>query len=229
MVGLFSFFGFAEGLSQTNSDSLSTTLEVRTPSPERLLAISLDESYHYQEAEAELGLWQRIVMWLKDKIGDWITSEYVSLFLKITAGIAFALVLFLFLNQLSKGELKSALMRRKDRTILNFGSSIVLEPDSKLDELIAQALEKKNYGLAVRYLYQKSISLLKEAELIHWKADKTNHDFLYELGNHPSASYFDRLTYFYEYVDYGDFAIDEVRFSAIEKVFENFKNTLSKK
>ena len=76
--------------------------------------------------------------------------------------------------------------------------------------------------MAVRYLYQKSLISLRNKELIQWKQDKTNHEYLYELGEHPAALPFDRLTYFYEYVDYGDFPIDEHRFAKIQKVYNEF-------
>ena len=215
--------GFAQEIIP--SDSAST---LRAPSEERLLEISQNPDYNYRETQAELGLWDRFMMWLRNLVGEWLQEEYVEWFLKITAGIAFISVLYLLINQISKGELRSALAKRRDRTLLDLNLKAVTETDSKLDELLLKALEKKNYSLAVRYLYQKSIVLLKEQGLINWKADKTNHDFLFELGNHPVAIPFDRLTYFHEYVDYGDFKIDERRYQTIQKVFEEFKSLVQK-
>lgn len=207
------------------SDSTSS---LRAPSNERLLEISQNPDYNYRETQAELSLWDRFMMWLRNLLGEWLQEKYVEWFLKITAGIAFISVLYLLINQISKGELRSALAKRRDRTLLDLNLKAVTETDSKLDELLQKALEKKNYSLAVRYLYQKSIVLLKEQGLINWKADKTNHDFLFELGNHPVAIPFDRLTYFHEYVDYGDFKIDERRYHTIQKVFEEFKKLIQK-
>ncbi len=220
---LSGFFTNAQSLYAFQSASVDTTAELRIPNGERLAEISQNSDYNYRETQAELGLWDRFMMWLQNLVGEWLREEYVELFLKITAGIAFIAVLYLLINQISKGELRNALRKRRDRTLLDLNFKTVPETDSKLDELLQKALEKRNYTLAVRFLYQKSILLLKEQGLINWKVDKTNHDFLYELGNHPVAIPFDRLTYFHEYVDYGDFKIDEHRYRTINKVFEEFK------
>lgn len=209
--------------AQTSDSEL---VELRVPSEEQLIQISEDEQYFYAETKKELSLWDRFMIWIRSILGDWVQSKYVKIFLKITAGITFALVLFLFLNQISKGELKNALSKRQDRSVIPLTFSAINEQTEHLDELLSDAIKKKNYTLAVRFLYQKSIQILIKNELISWKADKTNHDLLTELGNHPASNAFNRLTYYYEYVDYGDFKIDESRFHKIEADFLQFKNTV---
>lgn len=228
MIFQSSFQGLIVSQEVIPSDSTSA-LEVRIPTHERLTKISQDERYNYRELKAELTLWDRFTIWLSKKLGDWVREDIVSLFLKITAGLAVFAALILFINQLSKGELRNAMMRRRNRTLLNLNFKTSIEQSSNLDELINKAIQKKNYGIAVRYLYQKSIQLLREGELINWKPDKTNHDFLFELGAHPAADLFDRLTYFYEYVDYGDFEVDEPRFITIQSVFSKFTEALQSK
>ncbi len=222
LVFLFSFFTTPVRGQQ---DSVSRSFEevVRVPGEARLQEISEDSRYDYQEVKQEMTLWDRFIQWLRDLFGTWITSEGVQLFLKITAALAFVLVLVLFINQMRMGELKSALTRRGDRNLLNLRSTVITESSEKLDELIGKAIADSDYSLAVRFIYQKSLHILKDLDLINWRTDKTNHDYLYELKDHPSADYFSRLTYFYEYIDYGDFEIDEIRFKTIEKVYNRFK------
>lgn len=225
-ISFIVLFGEVKLHAQPKMVSDSTAIELRKPTAEDFANLSNDLNYQYNETRAKLSPWNRFIIWLQNLIGEWLKESYVEWFLKITASIAFLLVLYLFINQLSKGELKSAMTRRKDRTLLDLNFRTVTDPNSGLDDLLSKSIAKKNYGLAVRYLYQKSIWLLREKELINWKADKTNHDFLFELGDHPASSSFDRLTYFYEYIDYGDFNIDEKRFKTIQKVFINFKEAL---
>ena len=212
----------------TDTLSVHESSKIRAPSLERLSEISNDERYFYNEIKMEMSLWDRFMLWLTNLLGEWISSDFMSLFLKISASIAFALILILLINQIMKGELKSAIKGKGNRTILNSNFTSENIETTNYEELIQQALQKRNYGLAVRYLYQKCLIILKEKDLIEWKSDKTNYDYLYELGNHPIASHFDRLTYFYEYIDYGDFKINEQQFNSIHSIYQQFKDQIAK-
>ncbi|MCG8373587.1 MAG: hypothetical protein MI700_08650 [Balneolales bacterium] len=215
------------GTQKTSIEDFSDSLEVRVPSEERLSAIAADERYlYYEEEETVPTLWQRFVMWLRELLGEWVTITWVEWFLKITAAIAFVFVLVLLINQITRGELKNAFMRRKNRTILDLRLGNKEIQNSELDQLIDYAIRNKQFGLAVHYLYQKALFLLRKNDLINWKQDKTNLDYLLELGDHPAASSFDRLTYFHDYVDYGDFPIDEPRFVLVQKVYQQFLDHL---
>ena len=94
------------------------------------------------------------------------------------------------------------------------------------DALINEAINQKSFSLAVRYLYLKALKELNQKELIVVKEAKTNYDYLQELRGHPVEQTFDRLTYFHEYVDYGEFEIDEPRFHKIKEVFDTFLRRL---
>ena len=221
-------------LPGTSAQSIDTlfisggSTELRIPTDERLIELSQNSRYSYKEEQKGLSIWDRFILWLKEKLGDWLKKEYVEWFFKISAALTFISVLYLLINQISKGELKNALARRANRTALNLNTSVADISGHNFEERLQQAILKKDFSLAVRYVYQFSVQLLKEAELIQWKPNKTNHDFLHEIRHHPVAEAFDRLTYFYEYVDYGDFKIDEPRFTIIQNVFQQFKNTLKK-
>ena len=213
---------------ETDSLAVNQASKIRMPSPERLTEISNDERYFYNEVKTEMSLWDRFMLWFRNLLDKWISSDFMSLFLKISASIAFVLILVLLINQIMKGELKNAVKSKGNRAILNLNATPENIDDIKYEELIQEALLKRNYALAVRYLYQKCLVILKEQELIEWKSDKTNYDYLFELGSHPSASHFDRLTYFYEYVDYGDFKINEQQFNTIHHVYQQFKDQIAK-
>lgn len=213
---------------QATDSTQSTTIspEVRTPSDSRLQEISTLKKYHYNEPQATLSLWDKIMIWIQELFRKLLQNSWVAYFLKGSAIIIFVVILYSLVNQILKGEIKSAITGKKDRTLLNLNIDDAEINSAKIDTLIKQALERKNYGLAVRYLYQKSLLLLNEQELITFKQDKTNYQYLQELSNHPSANYFDRLTYFHEYIDYGHFEIDEERFKTVNKIFLQFQESL---
>lgn len=199
---------------------------IRMPSQQRLLQISQNERYHYNELKEELTLWERFILWLRTHIADWITSDGMALFFRITGSLLFILVLVLLINQIMKGELGVTFRKRGDRPVLNLKPGNNGISTARLNELFEEASRKKDYHQAVRYLYQFSLHTLREKGLIQWKSDKTNYDYLSELAGHPAEPEFDRLTYFYEYIDYGDFQIDEPQFAAIHNIFRKFRDKL---
>ena len=203
--------------------------ELRVPTDERLTEISQNPDYNYNEDVKELSLLQRFRLWLMNKLGEWLDVNLVQTVLKVLSILAIIVVILLLVNQITEGQLRNALTRRRNRTLLDLRYNGKVVPSNQLDQLIEQTILEKKFGLAVRYLYQKALVLLRDEELIRWKQDKTNHEYLYELGDHPAASHFDRLTYFYEYVDYGDFAIDEYRFLQIKRVFDEFRTLIPQK
>jgi hypothetical protein len=77
------------------------------------------------------------------------------------------------------------------------------------DELIAAAAERKDYKLAVRYLFLKSLKLLSEKEIIELRNNKTNHQYLSEIKNKRISSAFQIATSRFEWIWYGDFPVDE--------------------
>ena len=77
------------------------------------------------------------------------------------------------------------------------------------DELIAASLERKDYKLAVRYLFLKSLRLLSEKGIIEKRNNKTNHQYLAEIKNISISEAFQIATSRFEQVWYGDFQVDE--------------------
>lgn len=228
LVSLLLSFNQTTSAKQTVDSTQATTVspDVRIPSESRLQEISSLEKYRYNEPQATLSLWDKIFIWFQELFRKLLQNPWVEYFLKGSAILIFVVILFALVNQILKGEIRSAITGKKDRSILNLSIDDGDMDSSKIDSLIKQALEKKNYGLAVRLLYQKSLLLLSEHELINYKQDKTNYEYLKELNDHPSASYFDRLTYFHEYIDYGHFEIDEERFKTVNNIFLQFQRAL---
>ena len=77
------------------------------------------------------------------------------------------------------------------------------------DELIADAAERKDYKLAVRYLFLKSLKLLFEKGLIELRNNKTNHQYFSEIKNNRISNAFQIATSRFEWIWYGDFPVDE--------------------
>lgn len=79
--------------------------------------------------------------------------------------------------------------------------------------------------MAIRLMYLRLLKNLSERNIIQYKQDRTNLDYLMQL--HPTRYYngFFRITRNYEYSWYGEFPVSNEAYGIIKKEFDNFENT----
>jgi hypothetical protein len=181
--------------------------------------------FTYRENYTAPSLWQRFWKWFwslfvfKDKR---VTSNFF-IFLKyffITAGVAAIIFLILKLAGINvlntfRGNPKAAKLAYAE------AEENIHEID--FDTEIERATAVNNYRLAVRMLYLKSLKQLSDRGLIDWQLNKTNTAYVNELTDAAQRENFKHLTYQFEYVWYGDFAINSDVFKNISRLFNNFK------
>ncbi|MBO0934081.1 DUF4129 domain-containing protein [Fibrella aquatilis] len=98
---------------------------------------------------------------------------------------------------------------------------------------ISDAVAQRNYRMAVRLLYLQTLKRLTDAGRIAWQADKTNRQYVYELAtnapaNSTARAEFEALTTQFEYVWYGDFPVDDVRYERIREQSQAFDSNFSR-
>jgi hypothetical protein len=91
---------------------------------------------------------------------------------------------------------------------------------------IEKATLQGNYRLAVRLMFLKLLKIMSEKNVISYKQDKTNFDYLIQL--HPTGYYKDffRITRNYEFSWYGKFEVSEEAFGIIRREVKQFENQL---
>lgn len=217
--------GFTQNNTISEIPTDSSVVDVRTINSEALDEITEESVFEYNEiAQNPDSLMSRVYAWLMQIIQYIMDNRWTSVVIKFIFFGVFALVLVALINQILGGNLTTAFSSKKasDQISLNIGRSEISK--TNYDEMLENALAEDRYRDAVRILYLKALQQLNEAELIAWKADKTNHDYLMELAGHPSKISFSRLTSYYEYVEYGDFQIEESGFQDIQDIFREFQN-----
>lgn len=95
-----------------------------------------------------------------------------------------------------------------------------------LEGLLKQALENKNFRLAIRYYYLTSLKILSNKEVISYHKDKTNSAYLLEIENMDIKNQFSYLSYVYAYVWYGEFTLDEASFISAQNKYQSFLKSL---
>ena len=149
-------------------------------------------------------------------------SNGLQVFLWILAG---AFVLFI----LYKLFLTEGVFRRAGKTVKEAAPNVeeeVIDKESDFDVLIRNALQNKNYRLAVRYHYLQTLHLLAGKNQIQLAADKTNDHYVREVANKNFQPGFAAITRNYEYVWYGEFAIDELVYIKLKSASASFNNQL---
>jgi len=90
-----------------------------------------------------------------------------------------------------------------------------------MDGFIQQATSKGDYNLAIRLYYLAIIKELSVAKQIKWKKEKTNRDYIREMGASSSFSDFRDCTQTYERVWYGDSQLDRITYSHLVTKFKS--------
>lgn len=93
---------------------------------------------------------------------------------------------------------------------------------------IDKAVSMDNYRLAVRLMFLRLLRNLSDKNVIEYKQDSTNFDYMMQLRSTGLYPDFFRLTRNYEYSWYGQFEIDKEKYSVIKNEFENFDRKLNR-
>ncbi len=131
--------------------------------------------------------------------------SFLSYFINGVLGYIFLIGLVVLLVYLVIKNSDAIFVRKKLNTYqpVKITESEHIE-DIDYDQLLAKALNKKDYTLAVRYHFLKCLKLLQQAKLINWHQEKTNYEYLMEVPK-PLYNPLNQLIYIYEYVWYGKF------------------------
>jgi hypothetical protein len=121
--------------------------------------------------------------------------------------------------------------RRGKRITARGGTTVAAETDNifamDFDARINQALSEFNYRLATRLLFLRVLRKMSEKNIIQYSIDKTNMDYMFELGNTAYFKDFAQASRTYEYVWYGNFDVQQNQFSAIRQRLDDFNQKLS--
>ncbi len=212
------------GIQQTDSSSVT----VRTVDTQTLQEITSDPVFEYNELpENPDSLLSRLQSWVIQLLQYLFQNPWAEVILKFVFFAIFAIVLIALINNILGGNISSAFTSSKAGESFSLNISEQELSDTNYNKLLEQARQEQRFSDAIRIMYLKSLQQLSEAGLITWKADKTNHDYLQELSNHPTKPHFSRLTYFYEFVEYGDFSLQKDGFTVAEEIYQKFNQIIS--
>lgn len=139
--------------------------------------------------------------------------------------IIFAIALWV-IYKVVIGE-RSSLFGRKSRQLAV--SQEIIEEDIlevNWQQRLNDATAKGDLRLAIRFAYMWGLQLLQENQLINYRIDKTNYDYLNELQDDAHKQPFRKLTRQYEYAWYGHYEVSNSSYEEFQREFQSFKTKL---
>jgi hypothetical protein len=238
-------FCFAELIGQDQEvDSPENTVQYDTQSEvspvvfseESLDEFKNDDAFDYTEKINQDGLWASFKRWVSRiwfSFWDWLLGDYegsgfwtgfiqILPYLIIATAIAFIIWLFYKLNPGAR------LLKGKEAPSIFFTEEEEIVKTKDIRKLIAQALERQDYRLAVRYYYLLILKKLSEAEVIEYMFDKTNNDYIAEIAPNKIKLQFQKVTGLYDYIWYGNFEVTATDFSVAQETFNHLEHQIPK-
>jgi hypothetical protein len=200
----------------------ASAVHIRHLDPQKLKSYAEDRDFKYDDVAPETDWWTRFWRWfwhlLEDAFGSGPSGQFIGYVALI---ILVALALFIIFKVLG---LDLAIFSRKSKSVEVPYSEVEDNiHEINFNEEIDKAIASGNFRLAVRLFYLRILKQLSDANQINWQPEKTNQTYISEITDASRKHTFKNLTDQFEYVWYGEFAINQQQFDQMKTGFENFK------
>ena len=237
------FLGFSVGVF-AQADSLTVKKDKSSIVQKKFDAKALekyksDKDFDYSESQVakDPTLIERLFNWLSRQLLrflEWIfgvryAKGILGNILQAIPYIIVGVLLFLLIKFFLKVNSNSIVSNASNKPIVSITEDEALIKHKDLLKLINQAIDQKNYRLAIRFYYLNIIKQLEDNELIIWEQQKTNEDYIQEISKENIKASFKDLTRLYDFVWYGNFEIDESKFVKVAANFEATTNLINNK
>jgi hypothetical protein len=212
--------------SEEDFDVNPGNYSLRKPSQESINKFKKDKEFNYTEAEGPSNLLELLSAWINEQIMKLIQSKGFGIFQEYLSYFIAAAALLIVIIILSKNKLGNIVYGIKDADFTTFRETCEDINKIDFDALISSSLINKEFKIAARYYYLKSLKLLSDNKFIDWQINKTNKQYVYEILNAELKKSFQELTSIFEWIWYGDYPLEESSFYETQKNFRNFYSRL---
>lgn len=146
-----------------------------------------------------------------------VTKEFIKYTL---FGIVILILVFIGYRLIRNGKFwdNKKLEKPKVYTLENLEENLA---EANIDLFLQDALSSSDFRLSVRLMYLNIIKALSQKEIINWKRDKTNGEYLLEMNEHNLYSDFRKCTLVYEYVWFNELKdFNREQYERIKPAFE---------
>jgi large-conductance mechanosensitive channel len=200
-----------------------------------------DDAFNYIEIEPEdnfiVRAYNTFVNWLGNIIRKIIEAIFgvgeaqglIYFIFYILPYLILAFLIFILIRFFLRVNSRTLITGQKQTASFQFTEDEQIIKNEDINALIENAIGQKNYRLAIRYYYLLSLRYLTEKEVITWQQEKTNEDYITEIESDSIKNSFKNITRIYDYVWYGEFNVDQLRFESLKMPFESLNKSLKQK
>src|SRR5690606_2691651 len=176
-----------------------------------------------------MNLLGRFLRWFLNSMGEIFGFDVSPAVLLVLEYIIYSLMgclaLYLLIRMFVRGGF-SSLFTKKAPSILEVALCERHIEAIDLDALLEGALRQGDYRLAVRYRFLMLLKQLSQREVIQWHFDKTNMDYLREIPPSPLRQEFQKATYLFDHIWYGQQPIDGPGYHQAEHRFDSLNRLI---
>ncbi len=206
----------------------SSTINVKKVADESIEKYINDKEFLYDRipppAESP---WEAFKRWLNKLFNKYVSNNLPPIFWDILIWTIVAAALILIIYRLFRHEIKSVFRGKSATNKVGFIHKDENIHEMDFNQLITNAITQKDYKNAIRLSYLKLLKTLTDEDLITWKADKTNLDYIAELKQSSLQTPFKKTTIVFEHVWYGEFTINENHFDETMLIFNDMHNKIT--
>ncbi len=189
------------------------------------------DEFNYDTVEGEAqNFLARAIDWLfngiRDIFGINVNPEVAKLIENIIYFLLIGAAIYFVIRVLT-GKDAVSFFRNKDNMVAPINISEEHIENIDLNDLIANAISEKDYRLAIRYMYLKALQDLSINKIIDYHFEKTNTDYSREISDTTLKKNFNRVSYLYDYIWYGEFELDEERYYSAKKSFDQLQTKMN--
>lgn len=228
--------GYAKQASATAG--ATSTAAPGQPDTTAVRQVTLDTAFWKNQAQAyDYGikpkegrsLWERFRAWLAKILerlfggnADGGVASWVENLIYIVAALVLVYLLLMALgfdfaavfSRKNKGQVTIEAANEEDIRGIDF------------ENALKKAGQEEEWRVGIRLYYLYALKLLADKKVIIWRPGKTNQEVKKDLKNSTLAPAFNDLSFFYEYVWYGNFEANQGVFTNMGQAFSSFQNNL---
>jgi hypothetical protein len=207
-------------------DEIAIPYHLRKPSDEKIKKYLEDPDLNYlQNPDVDKNWIERIYDWINMQIQSLLRSKAYSVFIDYLVYIIMIAALLVIIIGLLKSDIRGFLYGNVEKKVSGISESIEDINKINFGDLIAKAIEQKDYKLAVRYQYLKILLSLSKVGILDLREFKTSSQLVDELKDKNNFfEPFKNLTRVFENIWYGDHTIDPEMYEELSDDFNRFDN-----
>ncbi|SEA05791.1 DUF4129 domain-containing protein [Bizionia paragorgiae] len=196
-----------------------------------------DKNFDYTEVDTSDNWFVKLKRWFRNLLfkvmeylfGNVAASGIVKFIFQVVPYIILAILVFLLIKFFLKVNARNIIQGKQNKPEFEFTDEEHIIKNEDINALITRAIEQNNYRLAIRYYYLLALKELTDHNVIKWEQDKTNADYINEIENKTLQTNFKQATKIYDYVWYGEFTVDAIKFESLKKPFNQLSKLSSNK